>query len=467
MKEVNCCNTALLKVNGSEYAFDFINYEIMKIDENDKAVFHSLIKEKRLPEDTAMRKNIMKIMLQIKKGYYFTERPIRFTKDEVNKDYIISFPIVHKCNLRCKYCFADGGRVYHGENKYTNKETLGKIYKFIDNYSSGKAKRIRLEFVSGGETLLSKEKYIENIMYMQEEAIKSNMNLEVFTLTNGTLLDGEMVDFINKNRIELGISLDGPSEIHNYQRPFADGSDSYGKIISNIENSILKDNRENNMWVVSVVTSYTKSLIDIMNHNKSLGTTTAEMRVVRGKDQYGLAMNKENIGHFIGLYDELAEYLKENTEDLKIILNRYDTFGKILARLLTKQNVIYRCQAGKTKFSFTADGDIYPCDSFVGIEKFKIGNLHTNEMNTEVMEKFENSHVHNLNRCQNCQYKYLCGGDCYYNQFKVSDTENSDVFCEFQKHLCELAVDIIYHIKANSTEQFNELRNFVRIRELF
>ncbi len=53
-------------------------------------------------------------------------------------------------------------------------------------------------------------------------------------------------------------------------------------------------------------------------------------------------------------------------------------------RLITKNKIVYRCQAGKNKFSITADGDIYPCDSFVGMKGMKIGNVYYDEVNEEV-----------------------------------------------------------------------------------
>lgn len=468
MKETNFCNTTLLKVKGSDYAFDFVKYEMMKLNDKDRIVFESLINEKRLPlpTDLSMKQSIMKIMLQIKNGFFFTEKPVQLTKGDIIEDYIVSFPIAHSCNLRCKYCFADGGRIYHGKDRLINKNIISKIVQFILSYSDSKAKKIRLEFVSGGETLLSKEDYLDNVSFMMEEALEKGFELEIFTLTNGTLLTEELVEFINTKGIKLGISIDGPSTIHNYHRPFDNGQESYDKIRSNIQNTIIAKNREHNMWIVSVITSHTRSLIDILNHNKELGIGTAEMRIVRGKDIYGLAMSNENIEHFLGLYSEFSDYLKEHLQDLKMILNRYDSFGKIIARLIMNQKVIYRCEAGRTKFSFTADGDIYPCDSFVGIDEYKIGNLNETNYNQGILTNFQEGYVQNIDRCSQCSFRYLCGGDCYYNQFKNMDTIDKDVFCQFQSHLCELAIDLVYYIKTFHMDKFHDLQRFVRIREL-
>ncbi|MFQ9150415.1 MAG: SPASM domain-containing protein [Blautia sp.] len=58
-----------------------------------------------------------------------------------------------------------------------------------------------------------------------------------------------------------------------------------------------------------------------------------------------------------------------------MIINENDQFGKILKRLILNQLHIRRCYAGCNKITICPDGSIYPCDSFVGKENYKIGDI--------------------------------------------------------------------------------------------
>ena len=52
---------------------------------------------------------------------------------------------------------------------------------------------------------------------------KNDIELNIFTESNGTLLDSEIIDYLDKNNISLGISIDGPKGIHDEMRCYVDG----------------------------------------------------------------------------------------------------------------------------------------------------------------------------------------------------------------------------------------------------
>ena len=85
-----------------------------------------------------------------------------------------------------------------------------------------------------------------------------------------------------------------------------------------------------------MVTSNTKSLAEIIEHNMLLGVDSMELRIVRGSEENDFCLSEKNLQHFVGLYEELVNYFKEKPERIKNIYNNYDSFGKILMRLITK-----------------------------------------------------------------------------------------------------------------------------------
>lgn len=463
MNELNNCNTVLINNNGNQYAFDFINYEILKLSESQKEIFIKLMKDKTIPYNSSIQQDLIPIILKIKSGLFFTKNPIKLYADGGEKNSgIISFPVVHSCNLNCKYCYAKSGSTYRGTNKYFQIDTINMVYSYFTNLLVKPVENIRLEFVSGGETLIDQDLFKNIVNHISKLAVKDNINLEIFALTNGTLLNEGIIDFLNKSNSMLGISIDGPARIHDYQRPFMNGKGTYDVILNNIS-KVTSGKWKSNIWAVSVITSATDSLVEILNHHKSLGIKSMEMRIVRGEDKYSLSVSDKNIEHFKRIYYDFSEYLKQHPDSLNFIINNYDTFGKLIKRLLVGEKVIYRCQAGKTKFSFTADGDIYPCDSFVGNDEFKIGNIFDGWQNDEVIARFYNMNVSQIPECKICEFRYLCGGDCYYNRFY---NEQNQVYCKLQKYLCILAIDLIYHIKNSDTATYSKLVSFAKLRDI-
>ncbi len=464
MKELNNCNTVLINHNGNQYAFDFINYEILKLNETQHYIFKTLIQDKSIPHDLSyIQKEIIAIILKIKSGLFFTENPIRLYTDDENKVFsIISFPVVHSCNMNCKYCYAKSGTTYHGVNKCFEINTINRAYDYLTNLLNTSINSLRLEFVSGGETLINQDMFKNVITYINQLATMHNIKIEIFALTNGTLLNDDVINFLNNSNSMLGVSIDGPARIHDYQRPFANGEGSYNVVMNNIRN-VINGKYNNNIWAVSVITSATDSLIEILNHHMSIGIKSMEMRIVRGENEYGLSISEQNIEHFKKIYYDFSEHLKEHPNYLNYIINNYDTFGKLIKRLLVGEKVLYRCQAGKTKFSFTADGDIYPCDSFVGREEFKIGNIFNGQQNDKIIDHFYDMSVDKIIECKTCEFRYICGGDCYYNKFY---NEQNYMYCELQKYLCILAIDLICCIKNNDEAIYAKLVSFAKLREV-
>lgn len=463
MIQLKECSMELFEICGSYYAFDCDRLYFWKITRSIYTLLESVRKNRSFEKEKFNSKDIMQVMLKINKGYFFRDKPLPNSREFVNNNQlIISFPIVHSCNLRCKYCFAQSGEIYIGEKRILSINVVDKIIEFIQKRFHH-IKRIRLEFVSGGETLLDKEKFFEIVPYFKKQIENKGYMLEIFLLTNGTTMDSEVLDRIEQLGVSLGISMDGPNEIHNYHRPLKSGDGSYD-LVQDTVNMIKSHQRlKDKIWIVSVITAATPSLEEILNHNINMGVNSMEMRVVRGTDPKELSLNETTIEDFKKKYTEFANYLKENIMKVIYIINDFDTFGKIIRRMLLKIGVYYRCSAGVYKFSFTADGDIYACDSFVGHEKFKLGNVHENILDKDLLNQYKNLSVINCMPCQSCSYKFWCGGDCNFNAYcnNGSMNEKKSVFCALQVHLCKLAIDLIEYIRGNDKTSYNFLVKYV------
>jgi uncharacterized protein len=78
----------------------------------------------------------------------------------------------------------------------------------------------------------------------------------------------------------------------------------------------------------------------------------------------------------------------------------------ILSEMMMKTRIIHHCSAGREYIAVTADGDVYPCHEFVGIEEFKMGNVNDDDFPGKYYDKIKsifNTHsVYAFDECKSC-----------------------------------------------------------------
>lgn len=123
--------------------------------------------------------------------------------------------INNSCNLNCSYChFHTSDKAEHLAEKSMNVfAILDNIMSHIDKYNIDVFK---LGFVGNGEPLLSFEELSEYIKYIDSHLADSR--IAAYTITNGTLVDKEMLELFKAHKVNVGFSLDGIPEIHNKYR---------------------------------------------------------------------------------------------------------------------------------------------------------------------------------------------------------------------------------------------------------
>src|SRR5512139_3136299 len=126
--------------------------------------------------------------------------------------HVLAKPTGSTCNLNCDYCF------------YLKKESLypGSSFRMSDEvleaYLSQLIAAHRTDTVTvawqGGEPTLMGLDFFRRAVALQEKHRRPGMRFENTLQTNGTLLTDDWCAFVRENQFLVGISLDGPREIH-------------------------------------------------------------------------------------------------------------------------------------------------------------------------------------------------------------------------------------------------------------
>ena len=199
--------------SGTLHEIDELVYDILDdegLPELEKAV--ELLKDKYKKEEVEeaygeIQQLIEKEMLYSKDLYEEIAK-----KNESAPSFIkaLCLNIAHDCNLRCKYCFADEGE-YKGCRKLMSAEIGKKAIDFVIE-KSGPRKNIEVDLF-GGEPLMAFDAVKEIVEYAKKQEKLHNKNIRFTMTTNATLLNDEIMDYLDKNMeclSDVGLSLKSP-----------------------------------------------------------------------------------------------------------------------------------------------------------------------------------------------------------------------------------------------------------------
>ena len=321
-------------------------------------------------------------------------------------------PASSNCNLRCQYCF------YHSiaENRTTSSygvmssETLEVLVKKALECTEGSC---TFAFQGGEPTLAGLDFYkklVEIVPKYNIKKVKVNYALQ----TNGLAIDGEWAEFLMENKFLVGISLDGPKDIHDITRIDPQGKGSFKRVMATVD-LFNKHHVEYNVLCVvnayvarhisKVYSFYKKHDFRFLQFIPCLDPLNEEP----GGHQYSLT--PERYTQFLKkLFDEwYNDILKDD-----ILSIRY--FDDLIAMLMGYPPG--SCGMSGTcgdNYVIEANGGVYPCDFYV-LDEWYIGNIH--EIGFEQIRasapacSFIEVSKHIDPQCEGCKWYNLCRGGC-------------------------------------------------------
>ncbi|MEG1159647.1 MAG: thioether cross-link-forming SCIFF peptide maturase [Acidaminococcaceae bacterium] len=376
--------------------------------------------------------------------------PETFSEEPILKSLCLH--IAHDCNLRCGYCFAGTGD-FGGKRALMSKEIAEQAVEFA---IKGSKKRHNLELdLFGGEPLVNPEVVKHVINYARRREQETGKNIKLTLTTNGTLLNDEMIAFLNENRVMLVLSLDGKKTTHDQMRPFPNQVGSYDAAVRGFK-KVIDSRQGQNYYLRGTYTHYNVNFADDALDMTKVGTEISVEPVVGVDEPY--VLTEEDLPIIMEEYNKLARaYLQRRHEGNPFNFFHFNVAldnGPCVAKRLAG------CGAGHEYFAITPEGDIYPCHQFVGREQYKLGTLATGVVKPELVQHFRNMHVMNKPLCKECWARFFCSGGCHAN----ADLINGDISkpyeygCKLQQKRLECAIIIQALLTAEAQQGEDDLR---------
>lgn len=376
---------------------------------------------------------------------------------------VMAKPIGPLCNLNCKYCYYLEKRELfkQGQNTRMSGEVLER---FIQQYiSSQRTSSIQFYWQGGEPTLLGVE-YFQEIVRLQEQ-YSDGRQISNSIQTNAVLLDDEWCEFLAENRFLVGVSIDGPAELHDKFRLDNKQNPSHSRVIEAIErlqahgvefNSLTVVNRVNGNHSLKVY-QYLRDLgIEFMQF---IPLVERKMGNKRFKKDAALAGPPD-------LSSALVEHAKVTSWSV-----RPEQYGRFLTTIfdewISKDVGSIFIQAFETAIrqwmgddsdicvfakecghcvALEHDGSIYACDHYV-YPNYHLGNL----MNAPISEIVNQDRQHAFGSmkestlsdvCRTCPVGWVCNGGCPKHRFIRTSNQNSGM-----NYLCAGYKEFFQHIE--------------------
>ena len=176
--------------------------------------------------------------------------------------------LTNQCNLSCAYCYEFGEdkiATPEGKPKFMDTATAKASVDFLLEQSAGR-KSIHITFF-GGETLMNFPLLQEVVAYANQRAAEQGRHIDFSLTTNATLLTPAIIEFLSTNAIGVTVSMDGPPELHDQLRVFANGRGSYDIIAPRVR-ALIQGHRTRAITARVTLTSGVTDVVKIFRHLK-------------------------------------------------------------------------------------------------------------------------------------------------------------------------------------------------------
>lgn len=309
------------------------------------------------------------------------------------------------CNLGCKYCFIENNEHNNFCESNMSLEVLDvAVKKYIEYIKTEKIEKPLILFY-GGEPTLNFEAIKETIRIVKE----SNVYVDYSIVTNGTLLSEQNIKFFVDNNIEIGISIDGPKNINDFNRVFRNSAESvYDTVCNNID--LLKKHNARFGLSMTISDYFLEHQKEIFEWVKKMGVNNIFYNL------FHFTYN-ESKNIWEKYYNGACEFLINSHKVLSIYNIHDGRINRKIESLGEKKFKFGDCAAiGANQITVKPNGDVCVCHAHLKTDEFVLGNIVNMDMETVINSDEFDFWVHRTPiynpKCLSCESLFLCGGGC-------------------------------------------------------
>ena len=358
--------------------------------------------------------------------------------------HLLAKPTGAICNLDCKYCFFLSKEMLYPGSRFRMADELLETY-IRQLLESQPGPEVIVGWQGGEPTLMGLEFFQQSVEYARKHQ-RPGQKVTYTIQTNGTRLTDDWAAFLKQHEVLVGLSMDGPREMHDAYRVDKGGQGTFDAVMRgwkclnrhgvdvNIMCTVHAGNgdhpvevyrffrdelKTNFIQLIPIVERATPESLPIANGGWSeRGTDPRPLYTLDGSLVTDRTVGSEQWGQFlIGIFDE---WVKRDVG--KVYVQMFD--AALASWLGLPASMCIFSETCGTALALEHNGDLYSCDHFVE-PKYRLGNIQEVHMLQLVTSKqqleFGHAKRDTLPKyCRECPVKFACHGECPRNRFIVT-----------------------------------------------
>ncbi len=347
--------------------------------------------------------------------------------------HVLAKPIGPICNLDCKYCFyLEKEALYPRESKWAMAGDV--LESFIRQYIEAQESPIIHFAWQGGEPTLLGVDYFKKAVALQQRYANGKI-IENSFQTNGVMLNDEWAVFFAAHNFLVGVSIDGPRELHDAYRVDKGGQPTFDRVMRGID--VLKANSVEFNTLTAVHRANSTHPEEVYRFLKANGSGYMQFIPIVERiapAAAGLALAPPDCASPA----QVAPWSVEPLEFGRFLTAVFDEWvrndvGQVFVQLfdvslemwagMEASLCIFRKQCGSA-LAIEHNGDLYSCDHFV-YPNNRLGNILSSPLarlaQSEGQQQFGQAKETSLpTYCRSCEVRFACNGECPKHRFSLT-----------------------------------------------
>jgi uncharacterized protein len=358
--------------------------------------------------------------------------------------HLLAKPTGAVCNLDCSYCFFLSKELLYPGSRFRMAEDLLAAYLRQLIEAQAGAPEVVVAWQGGEPTMMGLDFFRRSVELV--DSMKQPGQQVAYTIqTNGTLLDDEWATFFNEHGFLVGLSIDGPREIHDTYRVNKAGKGSFGQVMTGLA-ALRRHGVEWNALTTVHAASQDcgrqvyaflrdecgarfMQFIPIVERATPATLTAAEAgwgEHVRGRPLYtqqgnlvtGRSVSPGGYGRF--LIDIFEDWIRADIGEVYVQM-----FDVALANWYGEPpGLCVHSETCGLALALEHTGDVYSCDHYVE-PAYKLGNIRQTHLldlvASPAQEQFGQAKKDTLPQyCLDCDVRFACHGGCPKDRFATT-----------------------------------------------
>ena len=351
---------------------------------------------------------------------------------------LMTKPIGPLCNLDCSYCFyLEKTHLYPNAGNFRMRPDVLETY--VRDYITAQPGPVVNFAWQGGEPTLLGVDFFREVVALQKR-YAGEKTIENAFQTNGVLLNDEWAKLFTTHRFLIGISIDGPRELHDAYRVDKGGRPTFDRVMAGLDvlkkhavefNTLTTVHRKNSTQPIEVyrflreVGSGYIQFIPIVERAADDDASTSGLWLASPPDHEDTrkldtkvtpwSVRPADYGSFLSrIFDEWVQ------RDVgRVFVQQFDA---ALANWIGEPAgvCVFSEKCGRA-LAVEHNGDVYSCDHYV-YPRYRLGNLLNASLvamvDSDAQRQFGEAKSSTLPRyCRECPVRFACHGECPKHRF--------------------------------------------------